>query len=282
MAGYHQEIHVRTACDEKCGKCCKYLFLRTAPRGWGIFGIQNIETLGSPLKFQLHSNWNAWVPQVVSNNRYTCMIYIVKIIQMIQKGIPLCQRLRFPKGMRRTVSSDLIYLVMHRHRKFIDSLLFYQQLHYIQNRWMHYVTKSREKDYFRVACFHLNRLEWSITEVCLSTLSVAALHTGLGVYKTRPFGTRFGDIWIKRQYLKMLQNAGYLSWVVVLKPESQSKSFPPMPWLLASPDPQHWWNWLCTINESLSSTRKDFNYQHYLKVKKIYKKQTIFLSFLKS
>ena len=41
-----------------------------------------------------------------------------------------------------------------------------------------------------------------------------------------------------------------------------------LPWLLTSPGHQQPWYWLCSINGSLSSTRKNFNYMYYLSVEK--------------
>ena len=37
-----------------------------------------------------------------------------------------------------------------------------------------------------------------------------------------------------------------------------------MPWLLVWPGHQQPWHWIYTINRSLSSSRKDFNYLHHL------------------
>ena len=47
-----------------------------------------------------------------------------------------------------------------------------------------------------------------------------------------------------------------------------------MPWLLASPGHQQSWSWQCRIDAS--SSRKDFNYQHNLSVKKILNMETFF------
>ena len=41
-----------------------------------------------------------------------------------------------------------------------------------------------------------------------------------------------------------------------------------MPWLLVSSGHQHPQYWLCRINTSLSSTRRDFNYRHHLDINK--------------
>ena len=50
-----------------------------------------------------------------------------------------------------------------------------------------------------------------------------------------------------------------MPWLVYFK-STRSKPWLLMPWLLASPGHQEPWCWLCSINRSLSSMRKDFNY----------------------
>ena len=50
-----------------------------------------------------------------------------------------------------------------------------------------------------------------------------------------------------------------------------------MPWLLASPGYQQQSYWLCKINRSLSSIRKDFNYVYHHNVEKLVKMQICFM-----
>ena len=50
----------------------------------------------------------------------------------------------------------------------------------------------------------------------------------------------------------------------------------PIHWLLPAPEHQQPWYWLCRINASMSSTRKDFNYLSHLSVGKWYKKLIYF------
>ena len=59
---------------------------------------------------------------------------------------------------------------------------------------------------------------------------------------------------------------------LVLKPKYfiQSRSIPwlLMPWLFVLPGHQQPWYWMCRINGSLSSTRKDFNYLRHIRIVK--------------
>ena len=50
-----------------------------------------------------------------------------------------------------------------------------------------------------------------------------------------------------------------------------------MPWLLGLPGHQQPWYWICRINGSLSSMRKDFNYLCHISIVKLQKMELYFL-----